>query len=82
MIKEQYLSNYGYSKEAKLTPGLSASASSLNLQQSLAANFRDNLKKFQKFTGLKPTGILDQATKNKMLEKRCGRPDIMELRLG
>jgi matrix metalloproteinase-14 (membrane-inserted) len=35
------------------------------------------IKEFQEFSGLRVTGILDQATVNKMGARRCGLPDIL-----
>ena len=37
-----------------------------------------NCRKFQKMTGLRITGKLDQATKKKMVSPRCGVADVAQ----
>ncbi|HUV12504.1 MAG TPA: matrixin family metalloprotease [Acidobacteriota bacterium] len=37
------------------------------------------LRRFQKFAGLEVTGVVDEATRNKMNSKRCGLPDTSAL---
>ncbi|VDD92275.1 unnamed protein product [Enterobius vermicularis] len=37
-------------------------------------------RKFQEMAGLKVTGELDEATRKKMSQRRCGLPDIQNVR--
>lgn len=36
------------------------------------------LRKLQRFFGLEPTGINDEATKKLLFKPRCGVPDILD----
>ncbi|MCP9259794.1 hypothetical protein DINM_002995 [Dirofilaria immitis] len=75
----QYLDDYGYLKET-ISPSLLKMPSSETIVRYYSVTIRDALKKFQKFAGLKPTGKLDEETRKKMIQKRCGRPDVIALR--
>lgn len=61
---------------------LNASPNSMgggNVEDTLSV-FKKAIKKFQEFAGLLPTGQLDEATKTKMAEPRCGVVDVMSMR--
>ena len=47
---------------------------------SSSAQFSDAIRGFQRFSGLSPSGLLDQATVTKMEEPRCGVADFSSTR--
>uniref|UniRef100_A0A915PSL1 Peptidase metallopeptidase domain-containing protein n=1 Tax=Setaria digitata TaxID=48799 RepID=A0A915PSL1_9BILA len=75
----QYLIDYGYLQSTSFPFMLNTHSDTPNLLQN-STTMSDALKRFQKFSGLEVTGKLDEATRKKMQQKRCGRLDVTSLR--
>uniref|UniRef100_A0A914Q1M8 Peptidase metallopeptidase domain-containing protein n=1 Tax=Panagrolaimus davidi TaxID=227884 RepID=A0A914Q1M8_9BILA len=78
----RYLQKFGYIKPSDLIQKTSSVSSENDQHFKEGSEIRENaVKEFQEFAGLKPTGELDNETKEKMSEPRCGVADIKNLRI-
>ncbi|CAI2352911.1 unnamed protein product [Caenorhabditis sp. 36 PRJEB53466] len=68
----KYLQNFGYVPPANSLQSANGMAGDI---QSAEQIFKSAIRKFQEFAGLAKTGILDTATKAKMVLARCGVTD-------
>ncbi|ETN79676.1 peptidoglycan binding domain protein, partial [Necator americanus] len=76
---QKYLQEFGYvapSNSLNSAPGMSADLSDVT------SMFKRAITKFQEFAGLKKTGVLDEDTKQKMAEPRCGVTDVLAVTSG
>ncbi|RCN36380.1 peptidoglycan binding domain protein [Ancylostoma caninum] len=76
---KKYLQDFGYvapSNTLNAAPGMSGDFSDVT------SLFKRAITKFQEFAGLKKTGVLDEQTKQKMAEPRCGVTDVLAVTSG
>uniref|UniRef100_A0A0N4ZQ07 ZnMc domain-containing protein n=1 Tax=Parastrongyloides trichosuri TaxID=131310 RepID=A0A0N4ZQ07_PARTI len=71
---KEYLQSFGYVAPSHMLQGSSGGDFS-----DMKNVFKSAIKKFQEFAGLKTTGELDESTKVKMAEPRCGMLDVQAL---
>uniref|UniRef100_A0A0K0FR91 Matrix metalloproteinase (inferred by orthology to a C. elegans protein) n=1 Tax=Strongyloides venezuelensis TaxID=75913 RepID=A0A0K0FR91_STRVS len=71
---KEYLQSFGY-----VTPSHMVQGSNGGDFSDVKSVLRSAIKKFQEFAGLKTTGELDENTKIKMAEPRCGMLDVQAL---
>ncbi|CAJ0575616.1 unnamed protein product, partial [Mesorhabditis spiculigera] len=71
--KNKYLDQYGYAGKYV------SIADEIDAPMSMTSKI-GTLRNFQKWAGLRATGILDKATKDKMMEPRCGVADVQQIR--
>uniref|UniRef100_A0A0K0EKB4 ZnMc domain-containing protein n=1 Tax=Strongyloides stercoralis TaxID=6248 RepID=A0A0K0EKB4_STRER len=71
---KEYLQSFGYVAPSHMVRG-----STNGDFQDIKSVIRSAVKKFQEFAGLKQTGELDEDTKVKMAEPRCGMLDVQAL---